>query len=60
MATEPITQAHLDALRYELKADIAQAETRLIKWMVGIMLSTALGSAAIAASITYAGIQLAS
>ena len=44
---------------YATKEDLAQLETRLIKWMVGITLSAAFGSAAVASSITFAALRLA-
>ena len=51
MTTEPITRQHLDdamnALRFEIKADIAHTETRLIKWMVSLMV----GAVAISSTI---------
>ena len=51
MATDNITRqelnAELNALRYELKADIAQIETHLVKWMVSLMV----GAVVIASTI---------
>ncbi len=51
MATENITRqelnSELNALRYELKADIAQIETHLVKWMVSLMV----GAVVIASTI---------
>ena len=51
MAAETITRqelaAELNALRYELKADIAQIETHLVKWMVSLMV----GAVVIASTI---------
>lgn len=51
MATDNITRqelnSELNALRYELKADIAQIETHLVKWMVSLMV----GAVVIASTI---------
>ncbi len=69
MASQAITESHLDvrldglrqemnAMKYEVKTDIAHAETRITKWIIGTMLFAGLGSAAIAASITFGAIQL--
>ena len=48
----PLTKAELRAelKHYAAKADLAELETRLIKWMVGLMV----GSIAIASSIALA------
>ena len=45
----PITRSELreELQHYATKADMAQMETRLVKWMVGIMF----GAAALSASI---------
>ena len=46
---QPITRSELreELQHYATKADMAQMETRLVKWMVGVMF----GAAALAASI---------
>ena len=41
-------RAEFRAVRYELKADIAQVETHLVKWMVSLMV----GAIAIASTIS--------
>ena len=52
MATDGISwqelRAELETLRYELKADIAQIETHLVKWMVSLMVSAVVISSTIA------------
>ncbi len=60
MAAQTITMQdlHRELQHYATKEDLAQMETRLIKWMIGITLSAALGSAAIASSITFAVLRL--
>ena len=46
---QPITRSELreELMHYATKGDLAQMETRLIKWMIGMML----GAAAVAAAI---------
>ena len=41
----------MDALRFEIKADIAQLEARLIKWMVSLMVGAVVISSTIASTI---------
>ena len=52
MATDGISwqelRAELKAVRYELKADIAQVETHLVKWMVGLMVGAVVIASAVA------------
>ncbi len=59
MATnyQPLTRREFyDAILPNLatKADLAQLETKLVKWMVGLMLTSMIG----ASSIAYAAVRL--
>ena len=52
-------ELHRELQHYATKEDLAHVETRLIKWMIGSMLSAVFGSVALAASITFAALRLA-
>ena len=61
MTSQTITREdlHRELQHYATKEDLAHMETRLIKWMIGSMLSAVFGSVALAASITFAALRLA-
>ena len=61
MTSQTITREdlHRELQHYATKEDLAHMETRLIKWMIGSMLSAVLGSVALASSITFAVLRLA-
>jgi len=40
-STETVTRADLDALRADVRADLAALEVRLIRWAIGSALGTA-------------------
>lgn len=52
-ADHPVTRAELrEELRhYATKADLANLETRLIKWMVGLMVSAVVAASAVAVMV---------
>ena len=51
---QPVTRSELrEELRhYATKADLANLETRLIKWMVGLMVSSVVAASAVAVNGT--------
>ncbi len=50
---QPVTRTELrEELRhYATKADLANLETRLIKWMVGLMVSSVVAASAVAVMV---------
>ncbi len=50
---QPVTRSELrEELRhYATKADLANLETRLIKWMVGLMVSSIVAASAVAVMV---------
>ena len=52
-AEHPVTRTELrEELRYyATKADLANLETRLIKWMVGLMISAVVAASAVAVMV---------
>ena len=50
---QPVTRSELrEELRhYATKADLANLETRLIKWMVGLMVSSVVAASAVAVMV---------
>ena len=51
---QPVTRSELrEELRhYATKADLAELETRLVKWMVGMVLGGMVAAAAVASAIS--------
>ena len=54
-AEHPVTRTELrEELRhFATKADLAKLETRLIKWMIGLMVSAVVAASAVAVVVQY-------